>query len=165
MEWPTYSSSEENSDNVTFYGWQIIEKKITKSKVDVTFKDAVEMFKDDIKTLKEHIYIERKVNAYHEIKAFLSEKDLMLHEDFAEIYKITSKMPYKKHISEINVLRYLQHVAILKVLIITVLEMIMLSLLPKVPTTIESRLLVVYKKLSTRSNTCIKNVRECLCLE
>ena len=54
----TYSSSEENSDNVTFYGWQIIEKKITKSKVDVTFKDAVEMFKDDIRTLKEHIYIE-----------------------------------------------------------------------------------------------------------
>ena len=34
----TYSSSEENSDNVTFYGWQIIEKKITASKVDVTFK-------------------------------------------------------------------------------------------------------------------------------
>ena len=45
----TYSSSEENSDNVTFYGWHIVEKKITKSKVDVTFKDAVEMFKDDIK--------------------------------------------------------------------------------------------------------------------
>ena len=89
----------------------------------------------------------------------------MLHEDFAEIYKITSKMPYKKHISEINVLGYLQRVAILKVLIITMLEMIMLPLLPKVPTTIESRLLVVYKMLSTRSNTCIKNVRECLCLE
>ena len=29
----TYSSSEENSDNVTFYGWQRAEKKITKSKV------------------------------------------------------------------------------------------------------------------------------------
>ena len=32
-----------------FYLWQIIENKITKSKVDVTFKDAAEMFKDDIK--------------------------------------------------------------------------------------------------------------------
>ena len=51
----TYSSPEENSDNVTFYRWQIVEKKITKSKVDVMFKDAVEMLKDDIKTLKEHI--------------------------------------------------------------------------------------------------------------
>ena len=56
----TYSSSEENSDNVTFYPWQIVEKKITKSKVDVTFKDTVEMVKDDNKTLKEHICIERK---------------------------------------------------------------------------------------------------------
>ena len=56
----TYSASEEISGNVTFYGWQIIEKKITKSKVDVKFKDAVEMFKDDIKALKEHIYIERR---------------------------------------------------------------------------------------------------------
>ena len=89
----------------------------------------------------------------------------MLHEDFAEIYKITSKMPYKKHISEISVLGYLQPVAALKVLIITMSEMIMLLLLPKVPTTTESRLLVVYKTLSTRSNTCIKSVRECLFLE
>ena len=56
----TTSSSEENPDNVTFYRWQIVEKKITESKVDVTFKDAVEMFKDDIKTLKQHIYIERR---------------------------------------------------------------------------------------------------------
>ena len=54
----TYIFSEENSDNVTIYDWQIVEKKM--SKVDVTFKDAVEMFKDDIKTLKEHIYIERR---------------------------------------------------------------------------------------------------------
>ena len=56
----TYSFSEENSDNVTFYRWQIVEKNITKSKVDVLFKDAVEMFKDDVKTVKEHIYIERR---------------------------------------------------------------------------------------------------------
>ena len=55
----TYSSSEENSDNVTFYSWQIVEKKITTSKVDAAFKDAVEMLKDDIKTLKEYIYTER----------------------------------------------------------------------------------------------------------
>ena len=55
---------------------------------NVTFKDADEIFKDDIKTLKELIYIKRKqVNAYHEIKASLSENDLMLHEDFAESYK------------------------------------------------------------------------------
>ena len=59
-----------------FYRWQIVEKKIPKSKVDVTFKDAAEMFKDDIKTLKEHISIKRRqVNAYNEIKASLTENN------------------------------------------------------------------------------------------
>ena len=83
-----YRSFEENSDNVTFYRWQIIEKKISKSKVDVTFKDAAEMFKNDIKLLKEHIYIKRsQVNAYHEINVSLSENDLMLYVHFAESYK------------------------------------------------------------------------------
>ena len=83
-----YRSFEENSDNVTFYRWQIIEKKISKSKVDVTFKDAAEMFKNDIKILKEHIYIKRsQVNAYHEINVSLSGNDLMLYVHFAESYK------------------------------------------------------------------------------
>ena len=46
------------------------------------------MFKDDIKILKEHIYIKtRQVNAYHEIKVSLSENILMLHVDFGESYK------------------------------------------------------------------------------
>ena len=67
----TYSSSEENSNNVTFYLWQIVAKKLTKSKV-----------------LKEHIYIKKRlVSAYHEIKASLSENDVMLHVDFAESYR------------------------------------------------------------------------------
>ena len=42
----TYSFFEENSDDVTFYCLQIVEKKIIKSKVDVMFKDAVEIIKD-----------------------------------------------------------------------------------------------------------------------
>ena len=66
----TYSFSEENSDNVTFYRWQIVEQKITKYKVDVTFKDASEMFKDDIKILKEHVYIKRS-QVIHTMKSRL----------------------------------------------------------------------------------------------
>ena len=83
-----YSISLENSDNVTFYYWQIVEKKITKFKVDDMFEGAAEMFKNDIRTLKEHIYIKRRqVNAYHKIKTSLSENDLMLYVDFTESYK------------------------------------------------------------------------------
>ena len=48
-------------------------------------------------------------------------------------------MPHEVYISEISALAYLQRVAVLKVPIITMLEM-MLSLLPKVSTTTDSRL-------------------------
>ena len=52
------------------------------------FEGAAEMFKNDIRTLKEHIYIKRRqVNAYHKIKTSLSENDLMLYVDFTESYK------------------------------------------------------------------------------
>ena len=53
---------------------------------------------------------------------------------------MTSKMLYKVLITEISVLRYLKRVSMLKILIITILEMTMLSLLLEVPTTIGSRL-------------------------
>ena len=49
-------------------------------------------------------------------------------------------MPYEVHISEINVLTFSQSVAVLKILVIAkngMLEMIMLSLLPKGSTTTE----------------------------
>ena len=86
------SSSEENPYNIPFYHWQIFEKKISKSEADVTFKDAVGMFKDDIKTLKKHICTKREqINANHEIKASFSENDLMLHVDFTESYKNDQK--------------------------------------------------------------------------
>ena len=80
----TYSSSEENFNNVTFYRWQIVEKKITKSKVDVTLKDAAEVFTDDIKRLKEHIYIKRRqVNAYHiDYMLYKRLKSLVFHKRF-----------------------------------------------------------------------------------
>lgn len=72
-----YSSFKENSDDVTIYHWRIDE-------VDVKFIDEDEMFKDDIKTLKWHIYVKRRqLNAYHETKP-LFENNLMLHIDFAK---------------------------------------------------------------------------------
>ena len=86
------SSSEENPYNIPFYRWQIFQKKISKSKADVTFKDTVGMFKDGIKTLKEHICTKKEqINANHEIKASFSENDLILHEDFTESYKNDQK--------------------------------------------------------------------------
>lgn len=45
-------SNDENSSNVTFFRWQTVEKKITKSKIELGFDDVIEMLKDEIKLLK-----------------------------------------------------------------------------------------------------------------
>ena len=61
-------------------------------------------------------------------------------------------MPYKMHISKIKVLAYLQSVAILKVLIIAMLEISESSDYNRVAS------MIVCKKLFTRSSVCMKNV-------
>ena len=61
-------------------------------------------------------------------------------------------MPYKMHISKIKVLAYLQSVAILKVLIIAMLEISESSDYNRVAS------MIVCKKLFTSSSACMKNV-------
>ena len=46
------------------------------------------MFKKEVASLKEHIHIKRtQVNAFREMKALLTDNDLMVQVDFAESYK------------------------------------------------------------------------------
>ena len=65
---------------------------------------------------------------------------------------MTRNMPYKMHISKIKVLAYLQSVAILKVLIIAMLEISESSDYSRVAS------MIVCKKLFTSSSACMKNV-------
>ena len=53
----TDESSNNYSDkcDVTFYRWQTLQKRITKSKIDVPLNEAIYMFKEDLITLKENI--------------------------------------------------------------------------------------------------------------
>ena len=69
-----------------------------------------------------------------------------------KVIKMTRNMPYKMHISKIKVLAYLQSVAILKVLIIAMLEISESSDYNRVAS------MIVCKKLFTRSSACMKNV-------
>ena len=80
--------SENDAAEVTFYRWQIIDKKITKATIKVSFNDVIEMFKEEFASLKGHIHIKRRqVNAYRGMKASLTDNDLMVQVDFAESYK------------------------------------------------------------------------------
>ena len=69
-------------------GGKQLTKKITKATTEVSFNDGIEMIKEEVASLKEHIYIKRRqVNAYRELKASLTDSDLMFQINFAESYK------------------------------------------------------------------------------
>ena len=83
------STDESNyDDEVSYFTWKKVEQRITKARLTVSFDDVVETFKDQIKILKEHIFIKRVQNqAYNEHKASLTTNDLLVYVDFAEGYR------------------------------------------------------------------------------
>ena len=44
--------SENDAAAVTFYWWQIIDKKSTKTPTEVSFNDVIEVFKEEVASLK-----------------------------------------------------------------------------------------------------------------
>lgn len=84
------SSSEKDSadDDIQYFCWTTIEKRITKAKFSLGFEDAVALMKEKIKILKEHISVKRiQFSAYVQQKQDLTAADLLVHVDFAENYK------------------------------------------------------------------------------
>ena len=117
-----YDSSRDSEDNefeidtaeVVFYHWQTVDKKITKSKIEVALKGAIEMLKEKVAIFKEHIHIKRRqVNAYQEMKASLSPMTLSSKLTLQRVTKMSNKMPFKVPILVINTSSFLQRVAIL----------------------------------------------------
>ena len=98
------SESESDTTEVVFYGWETVDKKITKSRIELNFKDVIEMLKEEVAILEEHIYITRRqVNAYQEMKASLSPNDLMIQVDFQWV--VCKKLFMKLKVSTINAMR------------------------------------------------------------
>ena len=84
------SSSEKDSadDDIQYFCWTTIEKRITKAKFSLGFEDAVALMKEKIKILKEHISVKRiQFSAYVQQKQDLTADDLLVHVDFAENYR------------------------------------------------------------------------------
>ena len=54
------SKFEIDTTEVVLYRWQTVDKKITKSRTEVAFKDAIEMLKEKVAILKGHIHIKRR---------------------------------------------------------------------------------------------------------
>ena len=54
----------------------------------MSFNNTIEMFKEEVEVLNEHIHIKgRQVNAHREMKDSFKDDDLMVQVDLAESYK------------------------------------------------------------------------------
>ena len=81
-------ADENESEQVIYFTWKIVDKRVTKSQQIVAFDDPVCTFKSRIEVLKEHIFVKRVQNdAYNKHKAELSDGDSLVHVDFAESYR------------------------------------------------------------------------------
>ena len=82
------SAEKNESEQVIYFTWKKVDKRVTKSPQMVSFDDAVCTFKGQIKVLKEQIFVKRVQNvAYNKHKAELSDGDLLVYVDFAESYR------------------------------------------------------------------------------
>ena len=82
------SDSDEDIDEVKYYSWTKVDQRISKITAAVSFEDAVALMKNQLKLLKEHVFVKRVQNvAYNQHKKDLTLDELLVHVDFAENYR------------------------------------------------------------------------------
>ena len=71
-----------------YFTWKKSDKRTTKAQQMVSLDDAVCTFTNQIKVLKEHIFVKRvRHDAYNKYKTELSDGDLLVHVDFNKSYR------------------------------------------------------------------------------
>ena len=82
------SADKSESEQVIYFTWMKVDKRVTQAPQIVSFDGAVCTFKSQIKVLKKHIFVKRVQNdPYNKHKAELSDADLLVLVDFAESYR------------------------------------------------------------------------------
>ena len=82
------NSDSDISCSVSFYGWETLDKHVTKIRISEPFEEATERFKESVVSLKRHIYSKRSQNRhYNHVKESLDHGQILVHVDYAESYK------------------------------------------------------------------------------
>ena len=111
------STVENESEQVIYFTWKKVDKRVTKAQHMVSFDDAVCTIKSQIKVFKNYIFVKRLQNDAHDKhKAELSDVHLLVYVDIAQSYiEMISKIKSKGPTLEIKAFRSLHRVVILKV--------------------------------------------------
>ena len=82
------NSDSDTSCSVSFYGWETLDKHVTKIRISEPFQEASERFKESVVSLKRHVYSKRSQNRhYNHVKESLDHGQILVHVDYAESYK------------------------------------------------------------------------------
>ena len=71
-----------------YYEWAKVEGKVKKAVESVEVKEAIELFNEQVKILKAHIFIKRTQHThYNRLKVNLKTTEFIIHVEYSENYK------------------------------------------------------------------------------
>ena len=75
-------------DDVEYYEWAKVDGRVKKVVKSVDVEEAIELFNEQVKILKAHIFVKRTQNThYNRLKENLKTNEFIIHVDYSENYK------------------------------------------------------------------------------
>ena len=78
----------DDCNEVQYYEWAKVDRKVKKVVKSVNVEEAIELFNEQIKILKAHIFVKRTQNThYNPLNENLKTNEFIIHVDYSENYK------------------------------------------------------------------------------
>ena len=78
----------DDCDDVEYYEWAKVDRKVKNVVKSVNVEEAIELFNEQVKILKAHIFVKRTQNThYNWLKENLKTNEFIIHVDYSENYK------------------------------------------------------------------------------
>ena len=78
----------DDCDDVEYYNWAKVDGKVQKVVKSVDVEEGIELFNEQVKILKVHIFVKRTQNTYYNrLKQNIKTNEFIIHVDYSENYK------------------------------------------------------------------------------
>ena len=77
----------DDCDDLEYYEWAKVDRKAKKVVKSVDVEEAIELFNEQVKILKAHIFVKRTQNTHNQLKENLKTNEFIIHVDYSDNYK------------------------------------------------------------------------------
>ena len=78
----------DDCDDVEYYEWAKVDRKVKKVVKSVDIEETIQLFNEQVKTLKAHFFVKRMQNTdYNRLRENLKTNEFIIHVDYRENYK------------------------------------------------------------------------------